>query len=126
LGGWGLVVETLQAAWRPGHEQGDDRLRGAGEVRLLRGDRVGPRGRRAGRLAEEGGQRDRPEADAAVAEEPAAGEVPVMLGGDTIVNVHDGIPGARTHFGSRKKMVIQSNSSPGRRAVAPRTALAGQ
>ena len=75
LGQLRLVVEQLQLTRRTGHEQEDDVLGLGGEVRLLRGQRVGegPVIRRRAAFVQERRQRGGAEADAALAEEMAAG-----------------------------------------------------
>src|SRR5438445_7130789 len=76
-----LVVEQLQVAGAAGHEQEDHVFRPGGEMRLFGRQRIGRRGTWArslgqgGAVLQEGVQSDRAEADAALLEEPATGEV---------------------------------------------------
>ena len=67
----GLVVEELELTRAAGHEEVDDALGLRSVMRLLRGVRIG--GWRGLVLGEQRRQGDRTEADAAVAEEVAAG-----------------------------------------------------
>src|SRR5439155_10547285 len=68
----GLVVEQFKVAWRARHEKVNDALGLCGEMRLPGRERIQRCVGSPAVLAEQGAQRDRAEADAALLEEPAA------------------------------------------------------
>ena len=96
----GLVVEQLQLAGAAGHEQVDDALGLRLEVRLLRRERpLGEVERRGGavRVVPKAGQRQRAEAEAALAEEVSSRLV------EQGVNVHGGVSRS---LGRRGRIVL--------------------
>jgi hypothetical protein len=85
-----LVLEEIDVARRSSHEEKDDPFRGAGIVRILRGERIG-RGCRRGGLPgtrEEVIEGDASESNPAVTKEPAAGNGAMQIGESGAVKFH--------------------------------------
>jgi hypothetical protein len=94
FGECGLIIEELQVARGPGHEEVDDALGLRCEVRHTRRERFTHKGLHRLRLplTEQGCERDGTESHAAVAEKPTAGESALVVEEEVFLRRHGFTP----------------------------------